>query len=93
MTDTTINRHAQAETHRAPLRDIGKGTPEFTGNVRAIIYRNGKVAAIFEGDPAQVRLAIARHREDERAARKAHVEQVKRDMDASAREQFPHLTH
>jgi len=52
--DSTIERYALAEQHRAPLRDIGKGyTP--SNVVRITRYKAGQVVEIIERAVSQSR--------------------------------------
>ena len=54
MRDSTIERYALAEQHRAPLRDIGKGyTP--SNVVRITRYKAGQVVEIIERAVSQSR--------------------------------------
>jgi len=54
MRDSTVERYALAEQHRAPLRDIGKGyTPSDV--VRITRYKAGQVVEIIERTVSQSR--------------------------------------
>jgi len=84
MRDSTVERYALAEQHRAPLRDIGKGyTPSDV--IRITRYKAGQIVEIIERTVTQSR-AVERVLFKQSAAKARAAARAERDSDEISRE-------
>jgi len=86
MKDSTIERYALAEQHRAPLRDIGKGYVP-SDVIRITRYKAGQVVEIIERTVRQDR-ATERVLFKQSAAKRKVAAQATRDNEARAEAEY-----